>query len=53
MFIAIANAIGLGRSGSYITKLINTFKRRVANDGGIFEAEACLLTTLTNLNNIE
>ena len=33
--------------------LINDFKTRVALEGGTFEAESCLETTLTNLNNID
>jgi len=35
-----------------VVKLINAFKARVLADGGTFEAESCLLETLTNLNNI-
>jgi hypothetical protein len=43
---------GQGQNGSYINTLINSFKVRVLADGGILEAESCLLTTLTQLNNI-
>lgn len=43
---------GQGQNGSYINTLINSFKARVLADGGVFEAESCLLTTLTQLNNI-
>ena len=53
MFIAIANAIGAGKIPNYISKLIKDFKTRVALDGGTFEAQSCLKTTLTELNNIE
>lgn len=52
MIIAIGNYIGRNSGGSKISKLIKDFKTRVALDGGIFEAESCLNTTLTNLNNI-
>jgi len=38
--------------GSPIPLIISNFKARVLADGGTFEAENCLLTTLTNLNNI-
>ena len=38
--------------GSPIPNIINTFKARVIVDGGAFEADSCLNTTLTNLNNI-
>jgi hypothetical protein len=33
-----------------VENLISTFKIRVANDGGIFEAEQCLRDLLTILN---
>lgn len=36
---------------SKIALLIKSFKSRVAADGGTFEAESCLKTTLTQLNN--
>jgi len=52
MIIAIGNYIGRNSSGNKISKLIKEFKARVAADGGTFEAESCLNTTLTNLNNI-
>ena len=36
-----------------ITKiLIKNFKSRVLAEDGVFEAESCLLTTLTQLNKI-
>lgn len=61
---AINNIIGWGSiySKSYsgetdiigfsIPLIISNFKARVLADSGIFEAESCLNTTLTNLNNI-
>ena len=33
--------------------LVNDFRTRVVDDGGVFEAKACLVTQLTNLSNIE
>lgn len=54
MQIAVAILIANANSGiSYVKKLIKSFKARVIADSGIFEAEACLYATLTNLNNIE
>ena len=51
MFIAIANAIGSNRKSiDKNTKLIKSFKARVLADGGTFEAESCLKTTLESLN---
>lgn len=38
--------------GSPIPSTIINFKSRVATDVGLFEAEGCLNTLLTNLNNI-
>jgi hypothetical protein len=35
-----------------IEPIINAFTSRVASDNGVFEAQACLITTITNLNNI-
>ena len=32
--------------------IINNFKTTVFADGGIFEAQSCLLTTLTNLDRL-
>lgn len=53
MFIAIANAIGSNRrSPDKIQLLIDAFKARVASEGGVFQAEACLYATLTELNSI-
>lgn len=61
---AINNAIGWGSVyansfsgktdilGSLAVILTNAFKIRVTSDSGIFEAESCLNTILTNLNNI-
>lgn len=43
---------GQNQNGLSITTLINSFKARVLADGGVFEVESCLLTTLTQLNNI-
>lgn len=34
-----------------IETIINAFEERVSSDGGTFEAESCLNTTLTELNN--
>ena len=42
---------GQGQNNS-IQSIINAFTSRVAADNGVFEAEACLITTITNLNNI-
>ena len=33
--------------------LVNDFEIRVVNDGGVFEAKACLVAQLTILSNIE
>lgn len=33
--------------------LVDAFKNRVSNDGGTFVSETCLITDLTNLNNID
>jgi len=38
--------------GSPVPSLIVNFKSRVSTDSGVFEAESCLNTTLTNLNSI-
>lgn len=38
--------------GSPVPLIITNFKTRVLADLGDFEAEVCLNTTLTNLNNI-
>lgn len=43
---------GQGQNGSYIDVLLSQFKERVAVDSGTFEAENCLKSTLTVLNNI-
>lgn len=42
---------GQGQNG-IISSLIANFQTRVIADSGVFEAESCLNTTLTNLNNI-
>jgi hypothetical protein len=39
-------------SNALLERTIENFKVRVAADSGLFEAEACLITTITNLNNI-
>jgi hypothetical protein len=52
------SAIDANGSSPYVSSnqvfviTIPSFKARVAADLGIFEAESCLNTTLTNLNNI-
>lgn len=38
----------VGNEGGITTNFIN----RIATDSGIFEAQSCLLTTLTNLDSI-
>jgi hypothetical protein len=43
---------GQGQNGLSVSALIFDFNARVAADSGIKEAETCLNTTLTNLNNI-
>jgi hypothetical protein len=43
---------GQGQNGLSISALISSFQTRVAADGGVFEAQSCLTTFLTNLNNI-
>lgn len=43
---------GQGQNGSYVDFLIAQFKLRVALDGGTFEAESCLKTQLTQIENI-
>jgi surface protein len=41
---------GQGQNGTYVDALIAQFKTRVALDGGTFEAENCLKTTLKALD---
>jgi hypothetical protein len=41
---------GQGQNGSYIDALILQFKTRVASEGGVFQAEACLKATLKSLD---
>ena len=36
-------------SGNSIQAIIGAFKTRVAADGGVFEAESCMLNTLNNI----
>lgn len=38
--------------GSPVPNIIDAFKVRVATESGVFEAQTCLNTTLTNLNNL-
>jgi len=38
---------------SYVSNLIKAFKARIILDSGIFEAQNCLKTTLTNLDSLE
>ena len=35
-----------------VSQITNDFKTRVLADGGVFEAQSCLNTTLTHLNTI-
>jgi len=44
---------GQGQNGTYVEMLMASFKTRVANNGGIFEAEQCLYDLLTTLNETE
>ena len=39
-------------SNALTERTIENFKAMVAADSGVFEAESCLITTITNLNNI-
>jgi hypothetical protein len=43
---------GFVNSNSLTERTIENFKVRVSADSGLFEAESCLITTITNLNNI-
>jgi len=53
MQISISNSVKGFRGGkNNVQKIVDAFKDRVLADGGIFEAEVCLIDTLTNLNNI-
>jgi hypothetical protein len=50
MFISISNAIGsLVNFSTYVMSLIGSFKNRVYTDDGEFEAEACLISQLDQL----
>jgi len=55
MQISIAILVGNANQGiSYVKRLVKNFKARVLSyPNSIFEAEPCLVATLTNLNNIE
>ena len=55
LYISIGNSIGASTdlSSVYIDLIVINFEQRVLADGGIFEAEQCLVDTLTALNNIE
>jgi hypothetical protein len=50
MQISISNAIKGSRTSSVVVKLIKSFKTRVALEGGTFEAQSCLKTTLEALD---
>lgn len=43
---------GQPQNDHYVEDLINQFKARVASEGGVFQAEACLYANLTELNSI-
>lgn len=43
---------GQGQASITVIALINAFKARVYADTGLYQAEACQIATLTNLNNI-
>lgn len=43
---------GQPQNGSYVNELIKQFKARVASEGGVFQAEACLYANLIELNSI-
>lgn len=48
--------LGIGKGlllQNLVASIVKSFKARVATDGGTFEAESCLKTTLTNLKNIQ
>lgn len=53
MQISISNIIKGERVLNISTNIVSNFKKRVLADGGIFEAQACLETTLIELNNIK
>ena len=40
------------KGGTPIQRQVNAFKARVIDDGGVFEAKACLVDQLKILNNI-
>ena len=47
--------LGIGKGlllQNLVASIVKSFKIRVAADSGTFEAESCLNTILTNLNNI-
>ena len=49
--LSLLNA-GQGQNGSYVDFLIAQFKTRVSLDSGTFEAESCMKTQLTQIENI-
>tara|TARA_R110000803_G_scaffold96268_1_gene164391 strand:+ start:448 stop:621 length:174 start_codon:yes stop_codon:yes gene_type:complete len=55
LYISIGNSIGASTdlSSIFIDLTVLAFEQRVLADGGVFEAEQCLVDTLTALNNIE
>jgi len=48
--IAIAIQTDVVSNVYAVNKIISDFKARVLADGGTFEAQTCLLTTLNNLD---
>jgi lysophospholipase L1-like esterase len=52
MAIGIGIGLQFSKLVNGINSIINAFKTRVAADSGTFEAESCLNTTLTTLNNL-
>lgn len=50
--IAIAIQTDIVSNFYTVNKIISDFKTRVLSDGGTFEAQSCLLTTLNNLDTI-
>jgi hypothetical protein len=49
----IGGSLGNEKLLFYIQTLINSFKTRVANEGGTFEAEDCLFANLTTFDNYQ
>jgi len=53
MLLVLGMSLTLSNKGkSPIVKLANDFKKRVIDDGGVFEAKACLEAQLKQLSNI-